>query len=946
MDTELLAKLDTDLVQQSLAIWSQIQQPQADLQRIRDRIQDAQATVQAVKSASVAVSQSAKEDLQRIVTIADSLTNASAQIQNLLGIDVQSLKGRVQALKAGLQNNAVNLQAAAVQNLDLVITTYQRIEQLQRSDDALGAARNAFAAYVSQWLNKDFVFSIGGKAVKVHFKTALGATLPFSPSANLSAQVVYSAFTVTIEKIFLKYDTTDKTVTPDFSQAKVSPNFNVAQFASQLGGLVAGGLPGISVSNPRLDPLDGVPTILVDSKFAGLPVFSAMSFNATLRVESSRVNIEDAAGGIDTLLVPVPPGAMAIKGFGFGYQKSPVLDLNGPSLRVTTSVVPLADGGTGATIAFNLKPTPQATNSGLFLPIENLGRVFAFQGKLALLQTFDCGTVHGKFDAEASTLDVHLEMPTQGTSTPFGGEKIFSLVADGHIDESGIIFKGKAVYLSFIHGNIAGDISFSGGGHITSSLDAGSEAFGAKASFAADWEPGFKTLTIYSSASVDINIKGFAGLSAAVQIACLVENGSGTAKATAEIMGQSIVEKAIPLNGNLSGFLSELLKPDVNAIISKVFEKGKELLKQLDPGELNHFLRRSFASLDPFELVPDAVPDAEAMFKDAEKKIKQAQDAANDTVNKIVGVGKKWVRKVPGLGLTSGGVDLGLFDLPTILPSTINSEFLKKVDALLDEINKMKQAKLLADRLSEGRFKVPDPVNIGVPGTDDRISSRVDYTFDQVVVAANGVDPSQKTAAAKIVSFLVTGGSTTRRGGQSVEADLNEWGYVKFEEVAGNTRATVFVSSSGKPITDASLLGLAKSIYDTIKTVINEQTPNIEVVSSNGPDGDLDQPQKPVNYFFDHPPKRKLPIIGRLGILRVAVTATGARVIKIAPDSAADRGGIKIDDVVQQINGVAVDSAQRLSSVIKSSLTRDLALKLLSSGIMSDVNIKLDEPKL
>ena len=306
---------------------------------------------------------------------------------------------------------------------------------------------------------------------------------------------------------------------PDFTHAR-APSFDPSLFVGAIASQLASDLPaGLTVTNPKLDTQSSPPVLTVDAKLAGLPVFSLMSCEATLGISPKKVAFLNISGGVDSLLVPIPPGALAIKGFGFKFQKDPILGLSGSSLKAATSVVPTEDGGTGTILALDFKNDP----AGIYFPTDKLGREFAFQGNLRLLSTITCGVLKGHFSLVPLEFDFHLNMPSdETTKSPFGGSDIFKLDVNAKVDSSGILFDGDATYLKFIHGTVKGDISFSGSGKVTSTLTGSS--FGFRSSFAADWKPGFSTLSIDTSVSVDLNIKGFAQLTASVEVRCTVEH--------------------------------------------------------------------------------------------------------------------------------------------------------------------------------------------------------------------------------------------------------------------------------------------------------------------------------------------------------------------------------------------------------------------------------------
>lgn len=948
MDTQLLSQLNNDLLQQALGLWAQIQQAQADATRLRDRIANAVATLQAIQSATATISQPARTDLATIVSIGDRLLGVSTEVRSFLNIDTASLSSRVQAVKNGLQN-VQTLQAQAISALTTVMQFYDRLQQLQSPGNELAVAKAAFSDYVTKWLNKDFTFTVANEPLVVHFTTTLGATRPFSGTAQLAAKIVYSAFTADVNGVSLTVDAGGGVI-PNFSAATISPNFNPSQFASAIAGQIAAELPaGITVSNPHLDTTSSVPTILIDAKMAGLPVFDTLSFDATIRVFRNRVAIENASGGLDALLVPVPPGTTAIKGFTFGFQKTPIPNvIDSPALKVGTSIVPTADGGTGATIALDLRDSAGQIG-GIFFPLNNLGKAFSFQGNLTLLKTFTCGTINGSFKAVPPEFSLHLDLPGQSKS-PFGGANIFKLKADAHVDQTGLTFTGNAEYFTVIKGDVSGNISFSGDGHITANV--GANAFGASATFSSEWEPGFKTLTVVSSVSMDLNIKGFARFTASIDVQAAIENEHGVATANAVILGQPIVNKKFDTDDNLQEILENFLADNLiaTAIFNRVFELGKKFLESIDPNKVNQFLRRTFASLDPFKAIEGAVPGAKQIFDDAETAInnakKAAEDAAKDPVGTVTGVAKKWKRKVFGLSLVDGGSGLGLVDLPTLDPTEISGTFLSSLDTLFDNLQRIQIAKSLADKLS-----AIDPIDVPLKPQlkarpDEQVSSRITAKFDQIVVGANDINAANDSSKSTFVGFFVTGGTSTRRNGQFASVGLKEWGHVKFEEIGGVNRATITVNVDNKPIEDASLLRVAYTIFQKLKDLVLAISPGIQIVNGNGIDGNLLVAPPALNPFFDQPPFKKLPVVGRLGIERVAAGPSGIRIIKLTLNGAADKAGLKVDDVIASINGQPINSTKQMALQLKSSPQPALAMSVISGGVTSPKTVVLDAPPL
>lgn len=938
MDAAVLQQLDLQTVDQALAVWSQIQQTQAVLAQLEDRIANATATVQAFKSNTASIAQLAKSDLKTLVGIGKAFLIASAPVKNVLGVVTATIQPAVQAVDDVLTTGA-DLQAQAVQKLAEVMALYKRLERLQKSGGEMEFAKRVFLAYANQWLNHDFEFVVNQEPLTVHFTTALGASFPFRADANLSAKLVYQALTATVEGIVLKVD--GDGAVPDFTHARLSPNFDPSQFAGGIASQLAGGLPaGLTVNNPKLDALSNPPVLTVDAKLAGLPVFSVMSCEATLGISPKRVAFLNVSGGIDTLLVPIPPGALAIKGFGFKFQKEPILGLSGPSLKVATSIVPTEDGGTGTTLALDLKNEP----SGIYFPTDKLGREFAFQGNLRLLSTITCGVVSGHFSVDPLEFDVHLQMPSDDfPKTPFGGRDIFELEADAKVDTSGIHFHGDVTYLKFIHGKVDGDISFSGSGNVTSTLTA--TAFGFRSAFSAEWKPGFSSLSIDSSVSVDLNIKGFARLTTSVVVRCTVEHETVDAHLSAEIMGIPI-DQPFTTSDNLADTLESLLLPKNDAIVKLVFDKGEQLLKELDPTNKNSFLRRTFASLDPFTLVPAAVPGAKEMFDKADKAIddakKAVEQAASDPVGTVVGIAKKAKKFIPGLGLQGDPIGLGGPLLPS--ETILNVDFLKDVDKLLGELSRISVAGELSERLAS------TSINEALQGGDAKepVDSRFDVRFDQVVFGADQVDAAQKSAGTYFVGFLLAGGSSTRRRGRRMTGGFAQWGCVKLTDHPTGLLASILVAvdeDNPKILkSDASLLHAKHRIYAKIKAILLEIAPTLRFGDSAHPGGDPNDPgpEPAADPAFGQPPIGKLPVVGKLGIRKVAIIPSGALIILLEEDSAAQHAGLKVNDVIKKINDTPIASADTLTQAVKTSLDRTLKLEVLSLGTTSIVNVALD----
>ncbi len=861
MDLLALQQLNLETVNQALALWAQIQQAQADLTRLEDRIANAAATVQAFNSNTQSIAQLAKSDLKTLVKMGKAFLLASAPVQGVLVVVNGTIQQIVQAVDDALTAGA-NLQAQAVKNLADVMTLYKRLENFQKNGGEVDFAKKTFVAYANQWLNHDFVFTVNQEPLTVHFTTALGSIFPFGTNANLSAKLVYQALTATIEGIALEFDAGTGTAVPDFTHARVSPNFNPSQFVGAIATQLSSELPaGLTVKNPKLDTLSNPPVLTVDAKFAGLPAFNTLSCEATLGISPKKVVFVNVSGGIDTLLVPIPPGTLAIKGFGFKFQKEPILGLSGPSLKVATSIVPTADGGTGATIALDLKNDP----AGIYFPTDKLGREFAFKGNLRLLSTVTCGIVNGHFNLNPPEFDLHLEMPSsQFPKTPFGGGDIFELKADAKVDSSGIHFNGDATYVRFIHGTVKGDISFSGSGTVTATVAA--QAFGARATFSADWKPGFSSLVIDVSVSVELSINGFARLTASAEVRCTVTNESATGHITAKILGIPI-DQDFTISNDLAATLESLLVPRNNDIVKLVFEKGEQLLKELDPTKKNGFLRRAFASLDPFKLVPAAVPAAKEMFEQADKAIndtkKAVENAGGQAAKGFKSIVKKGKKIVPGVGLQGDPFSLAdpFFPFPTIL----ENNFLKEIDEVLSKLNKFGVADKLADRLASAfvNKELPHDGNEKEP-----VDSRLDVSFDQIVVGADDMNGTQQTAKAYFVGFFLVGGSSTRRRGQQITGGLAQWGCVKFvDDPTHGLLASILVAIGEEKQkvlkNDASILNAMHKIYAKIKAILLEIDPNQRFGDATNPNADPNDPgPEPASApAFDQPPLGNLPII-------------------------------------------------------------------------------------
>ena len=573
--------------------------------------------------------------------------------------------------------------------------------------------------------------------------------------------------------------------------------------------------------------------------------------------------------------------------------------MSGSSLKAATSVVPTEDGGTGTILALDFKNDP----AGIYFPTDKLGREFAFQGNLRLLSTITCGVLKGHFSLVPLEFDFHLNMPSdETTKSPFGGSDIFKLDVNAKVDSSGILFDGDATYLKFIHGTVKGDISFSGSGKVTSTLTGSS--FGFRSSFAADWKPGFSTLSIDTSVSVDLNIKGFAQLTASVEVRCTVEHETVNAHLLAEIMGISI-DQSFTISDNLADTLESLLLPKNDAIVKLVFDKGGELLKELDPTNKNSFLRRAFASLDPFTLIPAAVPSAKEMFDKAEKTIddakKAAEDAVSDPVGTVVGIAKKARKFIPGLGLQGDPIGLGGPLLPT--ETILNLDFLKDVNKLLGELSQIGVADKLSDRLASASINEELP---HVVDPKEPVDSRLDVRFDQIVVGANQVDEAQKSAGNYFVGFLVAGGSSTRRRGQKITGGFAQWGCVKFvDHPTHGLLASIFVAvgeDDPKILkNDASLLHAKHRIYTKIKAILLEIAPTLAFGDAAHPNSDPNDPgpEPTADPAFGQPPLGKLPVVGKLGVRKVAVIPSGARSSSWRR-GAAQHAGLKVNDVIKK----------------------------------------------
>ena len=963
MDDAILQNLDLATVSEALALWTFVQKSQQDLEHLNRSVAQAQQTVTAFNSSESSISQPARTDLRALLSMGQKFVAVSNQLASILNLDTTPISLAVGTLNDAL-NSVSQLDTSTVTAFNNVLSAYSRLQTLRDTGGEITLAQSVFSDYANHWLNQDTTFDLGDdKQVKVRFSSDLSGRSPFRGDVNLSAELVYGAMNATVEGISLKIDAASGKVVPEFSTAHIKPGFDPSSFASAIASQLAADLPaGLTIKNADLDTSYTPPSVTLDAAFAGLPGFDAMSFDASLRISPEKVEIYKASGGLPDLLVPIPPGELAIKGFTFGYDPKTELHrelypLKGPALRVGTSIVPMWDGGTGETIALVLDAA--AVVGGIYFPLANLGKEFGFKGTLRLLGTLSCGDVNGHFALVPPGFNLSVQIPSSANSSPspFGTEKIFSMDADCVVNKDGIRFGGAEgnkpatmTLLELIHGEASGNMGFNGEGHLMATGDV--QAFGATASFSANWTPGFKDLVVDVSASVSLRVPGLEAFNASAHINCTVADGVGKRIVTADILGVKKVEEQEMDSDNLAEFLLGFA-PKPNDIAQLLFDKGSDLLKELDPTNTDSFLRRQFASVPGFKLVK-FIP-IENIYNGAESGIKTAVDIANAAAKNPLGTITSWAgaaaNSVGHIRLAEESDNSALSEStgPFGTTSSLPPDFLSNIDQTVGKIPLANIAISLCQRLKTE--VIQSSLQRSGEGKDAsyQVDSRLDARFDQIFQGAKGVDVAKQTADSSYTSFFVTGSTSCRRGGKQIRASFADWGYVSFvNDPSGQTLARIVVTVQNSPLNDASLLQAKSQIYGRIKKLILDIDPSIRFGDLANPSGDPGDPGNlpAPDLNFDHPPAGQLPVLGKLGIARVTLGPTGALIIELTSNGAADKAGLKFGDVVTKINGLPVTSFDTIPTAVRSSLQRLVVLDVISSGSARTVNVNLDPVSL
>lgn len=952
MDAAILAQLDSATIDETIALATAIEKSAAELQQLRDRIANAQATLQAAQ----ANSPQALADLKTLVTIGDKLVGVSANLQKILNLSPATLTARIQAVKASL-GNAATLTAPAIQGLADVLAVYDRLQQLRKGE--VKSAKAFLTEFATSWLNKER--EIGDKG-KVKFVTAIGAQSPFNNKAQLSAELDYSVITLIADNLFLTVDSND-TLIPDFSSVKIRSDLNLDSFADEIAGAIAKNLPG----GPKLSKVDikpeSPPKITLRADFAGLPVFSTLAFGVDLEINTTgTAAITGASGGLQTFLFPIPGTVVALSTLTVGFNQSQ------NALSVSTKIVPTADT-TGATIA--LAPLT------VLFPLNDLENGVGFSGSLTLLGQ-ECGAIE-KGKLSASLIKATVNIPT--ADSPFGGIGIFELRGSFQIDSKGITFPASpsvddptpqemtVTYLRFIKGKATAAFLFNGSGNVDCRADANATVANATATFAAEWAPGFADLDLNSTAKVSLSVRGFSQITASATVSARVQNKKPSAEVSAKILGVPINLKMKQEDFeafNLQSFLERELQQKLSNIGELLFKQGEKLINELGDQLSSGIdsLKVAIGSLAPFfdDANKAIVAGAEELKKKGEEAIKEVKDAAEkaarDAQESVAEAEKKgretvkgWAKKAKkGLGFSLLQEDGSLLPDATLppLPGILADDFLQNFDTFFDALPLANFAnKLAAALVSENNLHDED--DNGGPSLD-RIESVFDVRFDQVVVGADEIDHTQSKATTAYVAFFLTGSSFSRRRRNEVRADFAQWGHVKFfDSGPGGILASISVTLQGQPLVDASLLNSRYKIYNRLKEMIVAISPAIRFGDKSHPNGDPNDPgiEPKIDLFFDQPPSGQLPVLGSLGISAKSFGPTGTTIIKLIPNGAASVAGLKETkvgqkgDIITKINGIAtgVDETVPVEErdVIKRVLTsttfdRAVKLKVLSQS--------------
>jgi len=160
--------------------------------------------------------------------------------------------------------------------------------------------------------------------------------------------------------------------------------------------------------------------------------------------------------------------------------------------------------------------------------------------------------------------------------------------------------------------------------------------------------------------------------------------------------------------------------------------------------------------------------------------------------------------------------------------------------------------------------------------------------------------------------------------------------------------ANIDLKIDEQPLADASLLHAKHKIYNRLRSLILAVNPGINFGTDTNPNSDPNDPgdEPSVDLNFGQPPTRELPVLGSLGVDRVAVDPNGggARIIRLSPGGAADAAGLLVDDVITKINGTPITSVAVLSSQVTTSLLRKLKLDVKLDATLANtvINVKLD----
>ncbi len=954
MDTEILAQLDTPIVNEAIALATAIQQGADEFQKLKSVVDNAAQAINALPNDPSILTR-----IKSLVGIGEKIVGASESLQSIATVP-PTMKAKIKAVRDALPNAGASLTAPMIQGLEEVITGYERVQQLRSGE--VESLKSFLVEFATGWLNTKRKIGDG----TITFTTAIATTSPFSSKAKLSAVLDYGVIEVVADDLFFTVEGPSDAprIVPDFSQVTTKVNTNLGGLATSLANEIASNLPAATKVEIRKITRESPPKVELHADFAGLPVFSTLSFGLDVRIGSDgKAEVFGASGSIPAFFVPIPGTVMALSTISIDVQ-SP-----GPALLelpVSTRIVPAADQ-TGATIA--LSPLT------VRFPFKDLENGITFEGSLSL-SGLECGKIGGRLSPQL--IQAFVQIPT--ADGPFGGKTLFELDGSFQIDADAIRFPAildpahplpglnlpgvsesldvTVTYLSAIRGRASAEFRFDGSGFIS----ANGTAFGndVKAIIEAEWKSGFRELNVAVGASVRVDVRGFKKISATALIKAEIRQNEATASIKTKILG-------IPIDltfhedfesKDLVSLIEDELKDEAENIGKLVAEQCKKLMKDvkdqlkdaLDSFQLEVFTlgpllneAQEFFDEGAQELkkaAEKAVDAAKKKAAEAEAAAKETGESAEEAFNKGVETVKGWAKKAPRVKFSLIQDDAAL-DPGAVLPPVtgILPNFNNVLDAFLDKLSLVRVANKLRDRLlsDSGQMSEKKP-----DASLREVDTGFDVTFDQIVVGADEIDHANGNAKTAIVAFFLTGTSFTRRRENEVHADFAQWGHVRFFDRDGlPPLASISVSLKGQAVVDASLLHARHRIYAWIRDQIVAADPNVRFGELAHPNGDPNDPgpEPEVDLFFGQPPTQQLPVLAdtTMGIKTPAfVAGHGIRIIELRSGGAADKAGLKEGDVVLSVDGVSTATSNNIPDA-----DRDIIRKVLEKSLTKTVVVKV-----